>query len=92
MAEFLDTFVVGQCTREVLRLAPFDEVVPNVFVFAVETQVFLDGALCPYPDSLAAQLGVDAPDGAFRFGHGGHHGVGLGCGDVAVLVDGEPVH
>ena len=53
--------------------------------------MLLDGALCPYPDSLAAQLGVDAPDGAFRFGHGGHHRVGLGCGDVAVLVDGEPV-
>lgn len=54
--------------------------------------MFLDGALCPYPDSLAAQLGVDAPDGAFRFWHGGHHRVGLGGGDVAVLVDGQPVY
>ena len=53
--------------------------------------MLFDGTPGPHPDSLAAELRMDAPDGLFGIGHGGHHGVGLGCRDIAVLVDREPV-
>lgn len=92
VAEFLDAFVVGERAREVLRLAPFDKVAPHVFVFPVQAEVFFDGAFGPYPNALAAEFRVDAPDGTLGFGHGGHHGVCLCGGDVTVLAYGEPVH
>ena len=54
--------------------------------------MLFDGPAGPYPDSLAAQFGVDAADRLVGLGHGGHHGVRLRCRNVAVLVHGQPVH
>ena len=54
--------------------------------------MFFDGAFRPHPDSLVAQLHVDALDGLLRLGHRGHHGIRLRGRYVAVLVYGDAVH